>query len=325
MTSGSLPSASAPPGAPPPGLAIDGVFSGGGVKGIALAGAAAAAMEAGYRFTQVVGTSSGALVGALVAAGYGPDDLRDAVIEIDWPSLADPVAGARIPLLGRHIAMVTSQAMYRGVRLERTWRALLRARGVRHFGDLPDGALRVVTTDITHQRGVVLPDDLPDYGFRPGLFPVAKAVHMSAAAPFFFRPVPLQHLRRQDAALFVDGAVAANFPLRLADWGGERPVVGFRIGPGSSHHIHRDVRGPISLATALITSAIGAQATLNSPLLQRAAVVEIPVDRDPLDFAITAADARALFLSGVEAAERFLHGLPGRRLAAEHRRLAAAG
>ena len=55
---------------------ITGVFEGGGVKGIALAGAAAAAMDDGYVFEQTVGTSAGAMVASLVAAGFGPGDLR---------------------------------------------------------------------------------------------------------------------------------------------------------------------------------------------------------------------------------------------------------
>ncbi len=303
---------------------IYGVFSGGGVKGLALAGAAAAAMEAGYRFPKVVGSSSGALVGALVASGYGPDELRETVLEVDWASLADPVPAARIPLVGKHLAMVTSRGLHRGVRLERTWRELLRRRGIRRFGDFPEGALRVVATDITHQRGVVLPDDLPEYGFRPGLFSVAKAVRMSAAAPFFFRPVALYDLRRQDSALFVDGAIATNFPLRVADWDGRRPVVGFRIGAGAGHR-HRSVAGPVSLAAAVITAAIGATATLDSPLLHQAMVVDIPVDHDPLDFDVTPRIARDLFTAGHDAGCAFFEGLAGRRLATEYRKLAAAG
>lgn len=57
---------------------ITGVFEGGGVKGIALAGAAAAAMDDGYVFEQTVGTSAGAMVASLVAAGFGPGELRHA-------------------------------------------------------------------------------------------------------------------------------------------------------------------------------------------------------------------------------------------------------
>ena len=47
---------------------VYGVFAGGGIKGIALAGAAAAAMDHGFRFERIVGTSSGALVASLIIA-----------------------------------------------------------------------------------------------------------------------------------------------------------------------------------------------------------------------------------------------------------------
>ena len=289
-------------------LRVDGVFAGGGVKGIALAGAAAAALDLGYRFERCVGTSSGGLVASLVAAGYGADELRSGVIDIDWPGLADPVPGARIPGLGRHLALMFGRGLHRGDRLERTWRTLLRRKGVYRFGDLPEGSLRVVATDITHQRGVVLPDHLIDYGVDPARFPIARAVRMSAAVPFFFRPVKLFDLRAQDASLMVDGALTTNFPLRLVDWQEGRPVVGFRFVYTDHPHRHDDVRGPASLARAVITSAIRAAGTIANPLMERAVLVDIPVDRDPLDFEITPDDARALFDMGYGAAAERLAG-----------------
>ncbi len=292
---------------------IYGVFAGGGVKGIALAGAAAAAMERGYRFERVVGTSSGALVASLIAAGYGPDELREGVVRIPWPDLADPVPGARVPMIGKHVALITSRGLNRGDRLERTWRALLRMKGIRRFGDLPPDTLRIVATDITHRRGVVLPDDLMIYGHRPEHFSVARAARMSAAAPFFFQPVPLTDLRRQDVALMADGALAANFPLRIAEWDGRCPVVGFRFAAGG--HSHATVSGPASLATAVISAAIGAAGTLDSPLLHRAAVVEIEVDHDPLDFDVSPDMARELFDAGHVTGTEFFRGTAGRRLA----------
>src|ERR671930_1607267 len=49
---------------------VDAVFEGGGVKGIALIGAAAVVEAAGYRFYNLAGTSAGAIVAALLGAGY---------------------------------------------------------------------------------------------------------------------------------------------------------------------------------------------------------------------------------------------------------------
>ncbi|KFL16373.1 hypothetical protein GT94_04495 [Geobacillus stearothermophilus] len=49
---------------------IDLVFSGGGVKGFALLGAYEAIEEKGLRWKRLAGTSAGALLAALLAAGY---------------------------------------------------------------------------------------------------------------------------------------------------------------------------------------------------------------------------------------------------------------
>jgi NTE family protein len=48
----------------------DAVFEGGGVKGIGLVGALAVTEAQGYEFENVAGTSAGAIIAALVAAGY---------------------------------------------------------------------------------------------------------------------------------------------------------------------------------------------------------------------------------------------------------------
>ncbi len=297
--------------------AVYGVFAGGGVKGIALAGAAAGAMELGLRFEQIVGTSSGALVGSLVAAGYSPTEMDVMIPEIPWPDLTDVMPGGRLPIIGRHVSLVLGNGHHRGDRLERTLRALLRGKQVRRFGDLAPGSLRVVATDITHQRGVVLPDDLPTYGIVPERFSVARAVRMSSAVPFFFRPVPLHDLRRNDSAMLVDGALTANFPLRVAPWDGHLPVVGIRFKDGNGHE-HLNIRGPASLARAVVTAAIRAARTVDNPLLRRALVLELEIDRDPLDFNVGPAEARRMYRNGREAALRFFseHAsvLPGSEL-----------
>jgi NTE family protein len=132
---------------------VNAVFEGGGVRGIALAGAAAGAMDMGYRFDHVVGTSAGSLVASLVAAGYGPDELSRAVCSVDWPGLLDPVPGSQIPLVGRHLALLVHRGTYAGDELERVWSRLLAEQGVRSFRDLAPGSLTVVVTDIATLAG----------------------------------------------------------------------------------------------------------------------------------------------------------------------------
>ena len=50
-------------------MLIDGVFSGGGLKGFALVGAYQELERKGYQFHRVAGTSAGAILATLIAAG----------------------------------------------------------------------------------------------------------------------------------------------------------------------------------------------------------------------------------------------------------------
>lgn len=54
-----------------------GIFQGGGAKGYAHVGALKAAEQRGIRFVRIGGSSAGAIVAALVAAGYSADELLD--------------------------------------------------------------------------------------------------------------------------------------------------------------------------------------------------------------------------------------------------------
>jgi len=141
-------------------MSVIGVFEGGGVRGIALAGAAAAALDSGLQFESVVGTSAGAMVASLVAAGYEAAELAEAVCSVPWPSLLDGSSVARLPVVGKHVAMLLGKGLHRGQRLEDVWAELLARKGVSTFADLERGALKVIVTDLSYQSGVVLPRDL---------------------------------------------------------------------------------------------------------------------------------------------------------------------
>ncbi len=286
------------------GLAIVGVFEGGGIKGLGLAGAAAAALDRGRRFQRVIGTSAGALVGSLIAAGYTGSELRAIVGEVRWEHLLDPPLLSRIPRIGPHFAMLRWNGIYRGRRLEQTWARLLAAKGVHIFDDLPRRGLRVVATDLTNTKAMVLPDDLPGYGIDAGSFSVARSVQMSAAVPFAFRTVPL---RQPDGRIVqvADGALAARFPVQLADFEAGLPVVGFRLVSIREPAIQHQIRGPLSLAAAVISAGMGARETLPNLCSGLRRVVHVPMDHDSLDFGITRAKALELFEAGYRAGADF--------------------
>src|SRR5204863_6419907 len=60
------------------------VLEGGGVKGIGLVGAISILEEHGYAFHRIAGTSAGAIVGSLVAAGIPSRDLQDIMWKVDY-------------------------------------------------------------------------------------------------------------------------------------------------------------------------------------------------------------------------------------------------
>ena len=277
---------------------VTGIFEGGGVRGVAIAGAVAAAQDSGVIFDRVIGTSAGALVASLIAAGYTSSELSETVCSVEWRSLLDPVPGARIPVIGKHIALILKKGIYRGDRLEKVWGDLLAAKGVRTFGDLRPRTLTVVATDLNHSRGIAIPEALPSYGIDPLSFPVARAVHMSAAIPFLFTPVPLRDLSRGETVLMADGAMAANYPIGLAE--PDAAVLGFRLDADNRDHPHERIAGPASLARAVMLSGIRARYSLPRPLAADTESIQIPVSTD-LDFDMDNEAAREAFDRGYEA------------------------
>jgi NTE family protein len=285
---------------------VFGVFEGGGIKGVALAGAAAAVLDSGYRFERVAGTSAGALTASLIAADYTADELRRLVARINWPSLLDGVPGLNIPVFGKHIAFLRKGGLYRGAQLQRVWGQLLAAKGISTFGDLETGRLRMVAVDLSHERGVVLPDGLEEYGIDAGRFPIARAVRMSSAVPFIFKPVELQNRFTGDVSLMADGSLGSKFPVELVDQRSDTPVIGFRPVDVEDIHRHNEVRGPASLAAAVMTTGMSARETLPRGRFESVHQILVPTKRDSLDFNLTSKQALVMFDEGYVSGTRFL-------------------
>ena len=286
-------------------MKVNAVFEGGGVRGVALAGAAAGALDLGVEFDQSVGTSAGALVSALLAAGYQADDLSESICRIQWPELLRPVRGTRLPLIGRHLALLARRGMYDSRRLEEVWGEMLADHGVRTFGDLRSQSLGVVVTDLSHSRGVVFPDGLRAYGYDPDEFSVARALRMSAAVPFLFTPVRLKNRINGDKVVMADGAMAANYPAGVCSK--DRPVLGFRLTLDENGHAaeHQKIRGPLTLARSVVRAGIRARYALPRPPEPGVSVVQVPV-RNDLDFDMSGDEARQVFDRARQAAKEQL-------------------
>src|SRR5712691_9701429 len=169
-------------------LRVDGVFEGGGVKGVGLIGAVSVIEEAGYEFVNLAGTSAGAIVATLLAAGYHADDLKQIISSLNFRMLEDPRWIGRVPLLGALVDVIFHKGLYEGDAFLNLIRDLLEKKGIRTFRDLimPEFAdderyrfkVRLVASDISRRRMLVLPQDIRDYGMAPEDLEVALAVRM---------------------------------------------------------------------------------------------------------------------------------------------------
>jgi len=302
------------------------VFEGGGVKGIGLAGAYSALCERGVGPKRVAGTSAGAITAALVAAGYSAEELDEILLEVPFARFKDTAWEDRIPIVGHPLSVLMQRGIYEGGFFREWMRGLLAAKGVRTFGQLADPAatelkeryrLKVIVSDVTHRRLLVLPDDAATLGIEPDDLEVAYAVRMSMSIPIFFEPVMHRNPRTGLDHLIVDGGMLSNFPVWLFDaekgepprW----PTFGMLLVEGDpkvpvAHRVAaRESGSIIDYIKALASTMMEAHDRL---YLEKATFVRtIPIPTlgvSTTEFDITPARVRAIYESGRKAAFEFL-------------------
>lgn len=208
-------------------MKVDGVFSGGGIKAFAFLGALQVLEQHHIQFERVAGTSAGAIVASFLAAGYNAKEIEQLLDELDVKSLLDPPKlFVKMPIL-KWLNLYFRQGLYKGKQLENWFYEKLAKKNVYTFKDIKKGTLKLVTSDLTNGKLMVIPDDLPSYGIDSDNFSVALALRMSCGIPFFFEPVKLKN-NNQDI-IIVDGGVLSNFPIWIFDNGNKRSVLGLKL------------------------------------------------------------------------------------------------
>jgi len=114
----------------------DAVFEGGGVKGIGLVGAVAVAEERGYQWVNIAGTSAGAIVAALLTAGYSASEMKQIMEELDYNSFKDTSPLDRVPIAGPLASLIFEKGIYEGKFFETWIKGLLCKKNVETFNDL---------------------------------------------------------------------------------------------------------------------------------------------------------------------------------------------
>jgi len=211
------------------------VLSGGGSRGLAHPGALLALEERGFDADIVTGTSIGALVGALYAAGYPAAEIQRQVRSVDWSELFTPAPvvygpdrAVRYPLLVLD-RQADSLRFNRGIvpqwRMNRALVRLLFDAEARARGDFDRLArrFRTVATDLRTGAPVVL--DSGD---------LARAVRASIAVPGVFAPV------EWNGRTLIDGGISDNLPLDAARRIGGRFTVAIDVGRPTPEIVARD-------------------------------------------------------------------------------------
>lgn len=210
-----LPSVQAANQAPKKRPRIGLVLGGGGAAGVAHVGVLKVLEEQGVPIDMIAGTSMGAIVGSLYAAGYKTDELEKVVGSLDWPSLfedqqprdmqsfqlkRDNAGFFNTGEVGiKDKALKLPDGLVNGQKLMFELRHLLeRVAQIEDFDRLPI-PFRAVATDIETGEQVVL---------RKGN--LATAVRASMSIPGFFSPITI------DNRVLVDGFVSNNVPVDVA-------------------------------------------------------------------------------------------------------------
>lgn len=297
---------------------INAVFEGGGVKGIGLVGAVSIAEEKGYQFGNVAGTSAGAIISTLIAAGYSANELKAILDELDYNEFKDKGLVDKIPLVGRLASVAVEKGIYEGDFFSDWIQGLLDKKNVNTFRDLINEEhqdnpkyrykLQVIAADVTRGKMLVLPRDIAHYGIDPDSLGIARAVRMSMSLPFFFEPVELQDSTTGEKSYIVDGGLLSNYPVGIFDDEAKDalyPTIGFKlVEPGEGKP--RAIKGPISLLAALfgtMMEAHDAQYIRDNNFARTVPIRTLGVNTT--DFDITAEKSMALYESGRKAASEF--------------------
>ena len=190
------------------------VLSGGGTKGFAHLGVMEALEENGIPVVGIVGTSMGALMGALRASGYSTKEMRKIIKNLDLPSLLSENTGPMFVFSGNDRRAKTStipaltykiqnkqrgpKGILTGDKLYMYFSQLMRHVTETDFYNLPI-PYAAVATDVNTGEKVVLTEGN-----------LASAMRASMSIPALFEPWTI------DGHLLIDGGVVSNLPVYTA-------------------------------------------------------------------------------------------------------------
>lgn len=190
------------PSVTPPKIGV--VLGGGGAKGAAEVGALKALEEIGVKADYVVGTSMGAVIGALYAAGYTAAEIEKMLLYEDWMWLYSKRKMFQISDERSLLGLVS------GPYFREQMDKALSEKGAHLFRHIQTPFV-CVTTDLSN-------DEFKEVDISDGV--VADAVRISMAFP-----VPGNAPINMDGMVLADGGMVNNLPVNVARDSGKVDVV----------------------------------------------------------------------------------------------------
>jgi len=303
------------------------VFSGGGVRGIGHVGAASVFEENGYKFHRLAGTSAGAIVASLIAAGYTCFELEEIMKNVDYKKFCQEKLLNKFGAAGDIVSLLFGYGIYHTNYFKEWLNELLKAKNVSTFNDLKisnnEYKLQVTACDISSQRLLVFPQDAVLFGINPDKMEVANAVRMSMSIPLFYRPVVLKDIKGK-AHYIADGGLLSNYPVYLIDRYMDSPQIptfGFKfINPqGLYIKSQNTIDNIIEYCKFTLETMLSAQDNMHvsksSGDFERTVFTSVNIVEDgkiktlnAANFDITPKESQAMFENGVIAAKKFLDG-----------------
>ncbi|WP_042214141.1 patatin-like phospholipase family protein [Paenibacillus borealis] len=290
-------------------MEADAVFEGGGVKGIAFVGAIEVMEARGYTWNKLAGTSAGAIVATLLACGFNSAEIRELMNSLDYMKLLGRTRMNSLPILNKTLPLVMKSGIYSNHILEQVMTEWLKRKKVVTFGDIPEGKLSIIASNISNGRIVVFPNDLPQYGLKASDFPIAAAVRMSTTLPFFFQPYIWHTPLQKKPYYMLDGGMLSNYPIWLFDVDGvpRWPTFGFRLSEKRTYAQSIDINGPLSLLKGMFKTMLQAHDQRHVDKHAEVRTVFIPTGKvTTTKFELTEEDKHFLLTSGHTAADKFL-------------------
>lgn len=289
----------------------DAVFEGGGVKGIGIVGAVCRFEENGYEWHNLAGTSAGAIIAALLSVGYSGNEIKEIFLNTDYRCFQDKDTLQSFPLIGSALGFIMEKSIFCGDFFEKWISRLLKEKGKVRFKDVSQNGvsrLKIIASDISRRKMLVLPDDISEYGYDPMELKISKAVRMSMSIPFYFKPVKLKF--GAETSYIVDGGLLSNFPVWIFDVEGvpRWPTFGFKLvepGHGFTASGNTNIISYTLDVIGTMIETIDEIYVKNSDFIRTIAIPTLGVGT--VDFGISKKKKLELFNSGYQSAQDFIN------------------